>query len=353
MADISAPRRRKLTHYGPIQLCTALGLFQWQFERGLRAGLIPEREAAGWPAAVVDELRGRADEIRQATGAVPDMGAHRAAALLADRFPDLQVTPDAVAELARRTLIPEVGDYKGHPLYCGRTLETFADREALERAIRDGELRTADEVAAYLRVRRSDVDHLVNAGWLEAAGWGMGPFQRRSARPRVPLYRTADLDVLAAHPRSTGIRCGLPRRAGRLRSRLSPLAGARQRWRSDRAPAQYGDPLPATGEPGPGWGVRGRRPGRDRGAAPPRRLPACGRRHGGQPAVQPAGRVGLVARSPTPVEALVEVTDSRCSPRRSAIPVTKCDGQAVWSPAAAPGSRSSASGTISSSSCSW
>ncbi|MEV0316396.1 hypothetical protein [Nonomuraea fuscirosea] len=61
MAEPSRPRWRKLTHYGPIQLCNALDLFQWQFERALQAGLIPEREAVGWPAPMIDALRGRAE----------------------------------------------------------------------------------------------------------------------------------------------------------------------------------------------------------------------------------------------------------------------------------------------------
>jgi hypothetical protein len=141
---------------------------------------------------------GKNREIRAAAGAVPDLGAVRAAEVLTKR-PGVTVTGDGVAELARRGLLRACGDYKGWPLYDGQALEAFTDAAAATGATLAGKLRTADESAAYLRIRRSDLNHLVRAGLLTPAGWGHGPFDRRGTFS-VPLYRTGDLDSLAARP---------------------------------------------------------------------------------------------------------------------------------------------------------
>ncbi|MEV4371696.1 hypothetical protein AB0J71_31820 [Nonomuraea sp. NPDC049637] len=187
------------TFYGPIQVCRELGLEQWQLDRAVEAGLITNRDGRGWPAAVVEEARTRLPEIVAGIGGVPDVGAHRAAKALADRFPDVNITADTISELARQGLLPVVGDYKGHDLFCGRTLETFSDQAAVEAATRQGKLRTTDDVASYLKVRRSDVDHLVRAGLLAPAERVRGPWDSRS-RASVCLYRTGDLDALLAAP---------------------------------------------------------------------------------------------------------------------------------------------------------
>ncbi|WP_435891541.1 integrase core domain-containing protein [Nonomuraea angiospora] len=81
-------RRRKLAHYGPNQLCDALALKRWQFERAKAAGLIPRPAPAGWPAPVVAELVEQAAEIEAAAGTMPDVGAHR--------WPDAQTARLAV-----------------------------------------------------------------------------------------------------------------------------------------------------------------------------------------------------------------------------------------------------------------
>jgi hypothetical protein len=122
----------------------------------------------------------------------------RAAGVLSERL-GVPVTGDAVAELARRGLIPVAGDYKGFALYDGLALEAFTDAAAAAEAARAGRLRIAGEAARYLRIRRADLGHLIRAGLLAPAGWARGPFDRRSIRS-VPLYRTGDLDDLAARP---------------------------------------------------------------------------------------------------------------------------------------------------------
>jgi hypothetical protein len=184
--------------YGPIQLATFLGLAQWQLDRAFAAGLIPgpDTPRGRWPAAVADAALARIDQIRAAAGSVPDLGATRAAELLTRRL-GVTVTGDGVAELARRGMLPVAGHYKHWPLYDGRALEAFTDAAAAAEATRDGQLRTAEESAAYVRIRRSDLDHLVRAGLLVPAGRGHGPFDRRDTFS-VPLYRTGDLDALLA-----------------------------------------------------------------------------------------------------------------------------------------------------------
>ena len=140
----------------------------------------------------------RAAQIREAAGSVPDLGAVRAAGVLSGRL-GVAVTADGVEELARRGLLPVAGCYKGWPLYDGRVLEVFTDAAAAAEATRAGQLRTAAQAAVYLRIRLSDLNHLTRAGMLTPAKWGRGPLDRRDT-VSVPLYRTGDLDRLAARP---------------------------------------------------------------------------------------------------------------------------------------------------------
>jgi hypothetical protein len=188
------------TDYGPIQLAAFLGLAQWRLDRARAAGLIPgpDRPRGRWSAAVAAAALARAGEISAAAGGVPDLGAVRAAGLLTGRL-GVEVTGDGVAELARRGLLRVAGQYKGWPLYDGRALEVFADTGAAVDATRAGQLRTAGESAVYLRIRRSDLDHLIRCRLLRPARHRRGPWDRRGTCS-VPLYRTGDLDRLLARP---------------------------------------------------------------------------------------------------------------------------------------------------------
>jgi hypothetical protein len=192
---------RPLQDYGPVQFPDRLGLPLWAFERALRAGLIPAADTATgrWPASVVDEALARVDEITAAVGTQPDVGAGRAAAALSARF-GIDIPPDVLLELDRMGVIPVVGDYKGHDLYCGRALEVFTDRGVLDRALSAGRLLTRDQVSEYLLVRASDVEHLIRSRWLEPVTRVRSGWQRRRSSPAVPLFRAGDLDVLLAHP---------------------------------------------------------------------------------------------------------------------------------------------------------
>jgi len=135
----------------------------------------------------------------------------------------LEVTADGVEELARRDLLSIIGSYKQHALYDGRALEAFTDTGAAAEATRTGRLRTADQAAGYLRVRRSDLNHLTRSGVLEPVKYGHGPWDRRN-ETSVPLYRTGDLDQLTARPDIdwAAVRATLPGR----RSPLADLAAA-------------------------------------------------------------------------------------------------------------------------------
>jgi hypothetical protein len=230
MADLARlVRLCELKDYGPVQLAEFLGLHQWQLDRACAAGLIPAPDArrSRWSAAIAAEAAARIGEIRAAAGSVPDLGAVRAAEVLSARLGAV-VTADGVEELARRGLIPVAGHYKNHALYDGRALETFADAAAAAAATPAGQARTADQSAAYLRIRRSDLDHLTRARLLQPARYGYGPFDRRN-RPTVPLYRTGDLDDLAARPDIDwdAVRCTPAGRRSPLAALASPTGESR------------------------------------------------------------------------------------------------------------------------------
>jgi hypothetical protein len=196
-------KTKPLRDYGPVQLGDRLGLARFQIDRALAEGLVPQPDETGgrWPAAVVDELAARGEEIRVSVGQIPDVGAGRAAEVLTERL-GVNVDPDTVLELSRMGLLPVVGAYEGWPLYCGRTLEEFADLETLELAAEQGALLAAPAAVERMCIRRPDFDHLVRAGLLAPATYARGPFQRRHDRPNVPLYRAWDIDALLDH---TGI----------------------------------------------------------------------------------------------------------------------------------------------------
>jgi hypothetical protein len=95
--------------------------------------------------------------------------------------------------------------YRVRTRHSGRALRRYVDRQAIERITVDGGLVTTDQAAERLGIRRSDVDHLVRTGWLQAAAWVNSSHHRRSIDSTVTdqivsLYRTADLDALLQHP---------------------------------------------------------------------------------------------------------------------------------------------------------
>lgn len=171
----------------------------------MRLGLFPPADRAGgrWSAAAADDARARVGAIAAAVGGVPDLGASRAAEVLGGRL-GAEVTADAVRELAALGVVEEVGEFKGHAVYCGLSLEQLAGRtdarEVLARAAVSGRRMTADEAAHYLRVRRVDFGHLVRTKWVEPVAWVRSGWRPRRHGPDCPLYRARDLDVLLTHP---------------------------------------------------------------------------------------------------------------------------------------------------------
>ena len=187
--------------YGPVQFPALLNLPLWAFERALAGRLIPPADpgTGRWPASVAEDALARLDQIRAAVGTQPDVGAGRAAEVLSARF-GIPVPADVLLEMDRTGLIACTGEYKGYPLYDGRALENFTDRSALDRAMTDGRLLTREESARHLQIRPSDIRHLIDAQWLEPVTRVRSSWQRRRAAPQVPLFRAADLAILATHP---------------------------------------------------------------------------------------------------------------------------------------------------------
>ncbi len=129
---------------------------------------------------------------------MPDLGAARAAEVLAGRL-GFAMTADGVEELARRGLLPVTGYFKDHPLYDGRALETFTDHVAAASAAWAGQLRTAGQAAAYLKIRRSNLVHLTRPGVSGRPGTG-APHGIGAGRPACRCTGPGDLDALAARP---------------------------------------------------------------------------------------------------------------------------------------------------------
>lgn len=217
---VMAGTRRPPTDFGPIQISNHLRLQRWQVQRAMDGGLLarPDPASGRWPAAVVEDALARREEIVAAVGTVPDVGARRAAEVLTERF-GFDVAPGVLHELDRAGLVCRVGSYKDSPLYDGRALEAFADEAALRRCLDRGRLLTTVEVAGHLRVRRSDVDHLVRVRWLQPVTHVRSGWQRKRDNPLVALFRVGDLEVLLAHP---GIDWDAVRSTPR--GRRSPLA---------------------------------------------------------------------------------------------------------------------------------
>ena len=219
---MTGPRKAR-RDYGPVQLADHLGLARWQLDRALAAGLIPgpDRPRGRWSAAVAAATLAGIGAICAAAGSVPDLGAVRAAEVLSGRL-GLAVTADGVEELARRGLIAVTGSCKGHAVYDGRALGAFTGTAAAVDATWGGQLRTAGQAAACLRIRRSDLGYLTRPGILRPARHGRGPSGRRG-QASVPLYRTGDLDALAARPDIdwAAVRATAPRHR-------SPLAAVEQ-----------------------------------------------------------------------------------------------------------------------------
>lgn len=204
-SDVDAAGEPWRTRYGPMQICTALGLEQWQRDRARQQGIIPAPDAPGgkWLGSTVRRLWKKRVAIVRSVGSVPDVGSHKAAEHLTERL-GIAVEPYALPELARLGRIL-VDKYHGSfAVYCGRALENWPTGPAalaeVQAANVDGELLTADRVGDRLNITRTGLGHLVRLGWLEPVDWARGPHTPRSRPHDVPLYRMGDVAELLRSP---------------------------------------------------------------------------------------------------------------------------------------------------------
>lgn len=130
-------------------------------------------------------------------GAIPDLGAHRAAEILSARL-GVIVTSDGVVELSRRGMLQHAGWYKDWPLYDGqgdRGVRGPRDSGGSQPGREPAHRRRRREVPAHpaRRLRSPDPSRAAGAS-------GLGP---RPVGPARPIQRAAvsqgDLDDLSAH----------------------------------------------------------------------------------------------------------------------------------------------------------
>lgn len=190
----------------PDQLAKALGWTGDQVREAQRLRVLPtpdvHRPAAlgpRWSPTTVRVMTVDRDTLKDRLD-MGDLGAFRLAELMTARL-GVEVNPETVAELALRGHLPSVGVYRGHQLYAVWTAVQFTDRAVLEQAAIDGELRTTDGAAAWMEVRRSVVDRLVDQRWLRPVKMADNPHRsRRAGAGTVALYRTGDLAAVLSHP---------------------------------------------------------------------------------------------------------------------------------------------------------
>lgn len=186
--------------YGPIQFRRALDLAEWQFERALSLGAIPPAgPRRRWDESAVADAKARRVALLDEIGTIPDCGAYRAAEHLSERY-KIDVPHHVIIELHRVGLLPQVGEFKGNPMYCGRTLQDFDDAAALEAAMLDGQLLSTDKARAMLKIRTVDFRALINLGLLAPARYTSSSFRPGRGVMNVPLYRISDLEGLLRRP---------------------------------------------------------------------------------------------------------------------------------------------------------
>lgn len=200
---MSKPSRAALN---PAALAERLGIAEWQVVRAHRDGILPQKDrSVGWSAdlsdRIVAEHAGKTTELVDRIGRIPDGGVyetakHLAAALGLDR----PLAGDTVRELERLGCIKSRVKADGWSSFDGRSVEAFTRSESFAAIVAGadvtGRSMMADDVAAELRVRRSDVDHLVRSGLLKPMRVGLTGHVSKSKDPGLPLYRAGDVAAL-------------------------------------------------------------------------------------------------------------------------------------------------------------
>ncbi|OKH97774.1 hypothetical protein A6A06_31895 [Streptomyces sp. CB02923] len=193
--DAEKAGRRKTVQgdsFGPHQLASELELQRWQAGRAEQRGMIPPPDVDGkrWSREVVEGLRERVDEIREALGEHPGVGSVDAAKHLAGRT-ELEVEREDVRALAGEGHLRPVGDFRGYPMYSLESLDAL-----------DGEL-VAGVVGDRLRWLERSVTAKEAAALL---GWPAGRFEVTAERNGLTPGRLGRFDRIAVE--------GLPERDG-------------------------------------------------------------------------------------------------------------------------------------------
>lgn len=130
MTETTNKTARTPSALGPRQLAAYLEMPEWQLDRAVRLALVPppDRARGRWSRTTAADITARRDEVAAAAGAVPDLGAVRAAEHLTEQL-GMEVSPDAVSKLARQGLLRVVGEHKSHDIFDGQDLEALGDRE--------------------------------------------------------------------------------------------------------------------------------------------------------------------------------------------------------------------------------
>ncbi|MFF3112639.1 hypothetical protein ACFVSN_26005 [Kitasatospora sp. NPDC057904] len=203
-AKLAQETARERDAYGPEVLRRRLGLVRWQFDQARERGLIPEPDVDGraWSAAAEAELRAGAAELTAALGAVPRVGAGKAAVALGHTT-GLPVTADDIRRLAEAGALRASGEFRGHPTYSREALAAVPEaavEEAVTERLRRAETE-AEAAAALLRQRMAE--SLSAAEAAEQLGWSAARLEAAVAkggltRARDGRYDRAEVMALVA-----------------------------------------------------------------------------------------------------------------------------------------------------------
>ncbi|MQS14644.1 hypothetical protein F7Q99_20820 [Streptomyces kaniharaensis] len=203
-AKLARETAREREAYGPEVLRRRLGLVRWQFDEARERGLIPEPDTDGhaWSAAVEAELRARAAEITAALGAVPRVGASKAALVLGHAT-GLPVAAEDVRRLAEAGILRASGEFRGHPTYSRETLAAVPEA-AVEEVVTDRLRRAeAEAEAAAEALRHRLAESLSAEEAAEELGWSvrrLAAVTEKGGLTRGPdgRYERAEVMALAA-----------------------------------------------------------------------------------------------------------------------------------------------------------
>lgn len=190
-AKLAQETAREREAYGPEVLRRRLGLVRWQFDEARERGLIPEPDVDGraWSAAVEAGLRAGAAELTAALGAVPRVGAGKAAIALGHTT-GLPVTAEDVRILAEAGVLVASGEFRGHPTYSREALAAVPEAAVAEVVTERLRRAETEAAAAAESLRQRMAESLSAAEAAEELGWSAGRLE--AAVAKGALSRTQD-----------------------------------------------------------------------------------------------------------------------------------------------------------------